>query len=859
MLLLTGSYAVSYLLQLDTLPEVKGNTKQKVLSSQDKLFRDLQGKGIKVKRLNSITYLTNIVQVEMSLSQMDQIKMSSGVKQVIENVIYAMPDPIHSGSAGTLTTNTTADYTGVFESRRKYGISGKNIKIGIVDTGIDYTHSAFQNDQGISCLGKGCRVRYGYDFTGENAPNDCMDNNLHGTHVSGITAGNNDIITGVAPNAILGGYKVFARGGGATNFNILQALSQAAKDGMQIINLSLGSPSGWDHGVLEEAIHELHLLDIIVLAAAGNNGLDSLSLIGSPAISEDAIAVASMNAMFVARLGSFSYQNTNFDFQFRTSPNGLMSSKISFVGNACNYSDPINSINTTQHLYVLVDSSGCSLRQKFQNLKSHPVVPVVILSNDNYMNEGLLPDSTALYISLSNGNLLKSKISEDDVLLISDAPFTTIPLPLNTTDVSNSPYNAPSYFSSWGFGPQLEIKPDVAAPGHLIYSSFPKSKCNGQDCYAVLSGTSMSTPYLSGCAALYLEYFKSLSNINGVAQVFKKLVKTTARPSYDATMMYSVAQQGAGMVNMMGILEHLQHYNSDKGVLSIEPSSIQLGAGTRFNTKYLILKNLGNKSFDVRIQSNNAYSVASTEQGTFSFHASHHKLLSTQYLTIPPKSTKVLDIQISVDPTLNSTQHWLFSGYIKINQYSIPYGGFYGDYQSLPLFTTDAKLGFPYVKVNKQIYNNGKEFTTTFNSSMVDMPIVHVRFVNPVEAMQISLFTDKGKAVGILVYQKNVRKNLAKNPTQYMSRFAFLTQFEDGTYCVGCVAVDKELKNWKEIENGRYYFTIIAQKALGDVHNKDHYETWTSSLFTVKRETNRKLKTKEIKKYIDMEGLQINK
>ena len=49
-----------------------------------------------------------------------------------------------------------------------------------------------------------------------------------------------------------------------------------------------------------------------------------------------------------------------------------------------------------------------------------------------------------------------------------------------------------SSFSSWGMGPDLTIKPDIGAPGGLIYSTYPL-KLGG---YATLSGTSMATPYV---------------------------------------------------------------------------------------------------------------------------------------------------------------------------------------------------------------------------------------------------------------------------------------------------------------------------------------------------------------------------
>lgn len=70
------------------------------------------------------------------------------------------------------------------------GITGKGIRIGIIDTGINYLHPSLGG-----CFGPGCKVAYGYDFVGDayNGTNDPSPDsdpddtcNVHGTHVAGI-------------------------------------------------------------------------------------------------------------------------------------------------------------------------------------------------------------------------------------------------------------------------------------------------------------------------------------------------------------------------------------------------------------------------------------------------------------------------------------------------------------------------------------------------------------------------------------------------------------------------------------------------------------------------------------------------
>ena len=83
-------------------------------------------------------------------------------------------------------------------------LTGKGVTIGIIDTGVDYTHPDFGG-----CFGQGCKVSGGYDFV--NNDNDPMDDHGHGTHVAATAAGNG-ILKGVAPDAKIYAYKVLELG-----------------------------------------------------------------------------------------------------------------------------------------------------------------------------------------------------------------------------------------------------------------------------------------------------------------------------------------------------------------------------------------------------------------------------------------------------------------------------------------------------------------------------------------------------------------------------------------------------------------------------------------------------------------------
>src|SRR3989344_5381313 len=94
-------------------------------------------------------------------------------------------------------------------------LSGEGVTIGIIDTGVDYTH----RDLG-GCFGAGCKVIGGYDFVNEDS--DPMDDHGHGTHVAATAAGDGvaqdgTILKGVAPEANIVAYKVLNNNGAGTS------------------------------------------------------------------------------------------------------------------------------------------------------------------------------------------------------------------------------------------------------------------------------------------------------------------------------------------------------------------------------------------------------------------------------------------------------------------------------------------------------------------------------------------------------------------------------------------------------------------------------------------------------------------
>jgi len=178
-------------------------------------------------------------------------------------------------------------------------ITGKDITIAIIDTGMDYTHP----DLG-GCFGPNCKVVDGYDFV--NNDSDPMDDHGHGTHVAGIAAstgnGSNGVLKGVAPDAKLYAYKVISSYGSGLTSNVIAAIERATdpnqdndtSDHVDIISMSLGVSYKYFNDCYDigssTAVDNAVDAGITVIIAAGNDGL-TYSTIGAPGCAKKAITV----------------------------------------------------------------------------------------------------------------------------------------------------------------------------------------------------------------------------------------------------------------------------------------------------------------------------------------------------------------------------------------------------------------------------------------------------------------------------------------------------------------------------------------------------------------------------------------
>ncbi|MGB8644766.1 MAG: S8 family peptidase, partial [Anaerolineae bacterium] len=159
------------------------------------------------------------------------------------------------------------------------GFTGKGIRVGIVDTGIDPDHPDFAG-----------RIAATKDLTGEGD----RDNNGHGTHVAGIVGGTgvqSGKYRGVAPDCTYMIAKVLKGDGGGQMSDVIAGLEFMAEQHAQVVNLSLGGGSNCDGtDALSVACDNLWDQGVVVCVAAGNAGPNAGTL-GSPGCARNPITV----------------------------------------------------------------------------------------------------------------------------------------------------------------------------------------------------------------------------------------------------------------------------------------------------------------------------------------------------------------------------------------------------------------------------------------------------------------------------------------------------------------------------------------------------------------------------------------
>jgi subtilisin family serine protease len=815
-----------WFVELSSAPLASGGS-ESVLASERQAFRDeARRAGISYTERATFQSLFNGFSIQVGASDLAKVRRMTSVKDLYPVVDIEAPEVASEESPDLATA---IQMTGASVAQSELGLSGAGIRVGIIDTGVDYDHP----DLG-GCFGPGCRVQVGHDFVGDAYdqgtnpvtvpdldPDDC---NGHGTHVSGIVGASGQV-TGVAPGVTFGAYRVFGCVGSTSADIMLQAMEMAYADGMNVVNMSIGSSFQWPNYPTAQGADRLVQRGVVVVCSAGNSGANGLYASGAPSLGHKTIAVANFDNSHIS-LTTFTVSPDNLGVGYIAGTGGGAvptsgSAPLAVTGSPSSTADGCASAGALPSLagrVALIRRGSCTFYEKARRAELAGAIGVVIYNNAG----GFVGPSVAVQPGVVDSQPVTIPvvgIQQSDGITIHNR-VTGGGADLTWTDqlgvFPNATGGLLNSSSSYGPSPDLTLKPDLGAPGGFIRSTYPLESGG----YASLTGTSMSSPHVAGSAALLLE-----ARPNTPPALVRDLLSNSAEPARwfgnpNLGFIDVVHRQGAGMVQV------------DRSVLAstiVSPSKLSLGeseAGPATHTLTVTNDSAGERTYSFTHQP--ALSTgANTNAVSFSTAAASVSFTPSS-ITIPANGSAQVGVTITAPAGL--ADRGVYGGYLiasaeGTDPVRVPYAGFKGDYQSIQVLTPTA-FGFPWLaRLSGTTYTRQAD-NAVFTLANGDLVYFLVHLEHQSRRFRAEIFSAPATAGGPLGRAWNRAFDEEYLPRNSTATGFFAFPF-DGRTTNG--------RSVNTLPDGSYVLRFSVLKALGDPANPAHWETWISPTFVIDR------------------------
>ncbi|MFE2056187.1 S8 family serine peptidase [Streptomyces sp. NPDC059446] len=847
-----GADQVTRIVTLDNAPSVTGRSADArragtaaVSDAQREVIEAAGRAGVDLTVTRRYRYALNGFAVRLPASQEARLAALPGVASVSVPVRYDAPEPptpvsedqartmlaaaakSAKGAGGTSSGResvTATTLTGVPEVHRA-GLTGRGVTLGIIDSGVAYDHPA---------LGAGtfpnAKVIGGYDFAdGDADPYDDAAGSAagHGTHVAGIIAGDDDRVRGVAPDARLRSYRVFGNSGqGAGEEVILAAIDRAAEDGVDVVNMSLGSAIGSrSTDVLARAADRLVSSGTTVTIAVGN-GYAGPFRASSPAVADQAIAVGSTFNTGLPHL-ALTVDGDAAPIAFEVSGRGPVTpasggAPYAVMPGSC-AALPEGSLRGRIAVFPSAPFSGsgevCRPMDLARTAEAAGAVAAVL------HDPGIPADAIPGGPCCGATGIPFVSVAERDALRILATPegthldwgsYTAIKAPGDQAGLMD-------YGSAWGPGNELEFKPDLAAPGGYIFSTLPKAL----GWYGVSSGTSMASPHAAGVAALLLQKNPGLTPLQ-VRTALQNTATPLAMTGDPDRGDQPVAQQGAGRIDAVAAVAAVS-----RGGVTASPSELPLGdLEGRPVTRRITLHNDSDHVLSYTVKHRTAVSAMppyTAEWKASDAQAGGH-VLGLDRVTVRPHSSA--RVQILVTQPRGVPEGTLFGGWFEFTATGadhsvlrVPYQGLAGDYDAVsavnPTFSAiNTKSDNPSLRPDTASVGKNLPLTVdlTDGSTANDSAAVMLSHGFPLlERLRLQVLDPSGHVVATPYDDSWITRNSgAGTGIQF---YSWDLRLGDGTAAPA----------------GVYRLRLVFDKALGDRDHAPGTEFWTSPEVTLVR------------------------
>lgn len=800
-------------------PAVADGGSDGALLSEQSAFRGAAGRaGIPFREERAFRRLWNGLSVAIQPRDLGRLAALAEVSAVYPVLPIQSPtmSPVNDPELLTALTMTGADV-----AQNTLGLTGAGVRVGIIDSGLDYDHPDF-GGAGTAQLNSpafpGPRVQFGYDFVGDAfdgtnspSPDPFPDGcEAHGTHVAGIVGANGGV-KGVAPGVTFGAYKVFGCTGTTRADLMIAAMEMALEDGMQVVNMSIGSVGQWPSYPTATAATRLVNRGVVVVCSIGNRGVDGLYFTSAPGVGQKAIGTASVD-------NTHSNQNA-----FSATPDGRLfgynaatgappppfsgSAPLARTGTPTSAADACTALpaGSLAGRIALIRRGTCSFYQKAFNAMTAGAVGVVLYNNAagqlNPTVAGSPPVTIPVVaVTAADGVELNNRIAAGPTTLTweSDA----VSLPIATGGFISS-------FTSWGLSPDLALKPDLAAPGGFIRSTIPLELGT----YGGNSGTSMASPHVAGAVALMLEAHPNTPS-NAMRDILQNNASPRRSPSV-ANALEPVHHQGAGMVDIPAAV---------LATTRIEPGKLSVGE-TPFGsaTASFTISNHGAsaETYDLGnvpalATGPNTYVPTLVNQGAAAS-------FSVNPVVVPAGGSATVDVTFTPAAALATGS--LFGGYVDVaprgggESQQVPYAGIVGNYQAIAALAPTAN-GFPWLARRTGTTYTNQPSGASYTLVGTDVPFILIHLDHPASRIRLEVY----KAVGGRSWHRALEiEDIARNTTAT----SFYALAWDGTTSFGNRTIT--------VPNGDYVVRLFVLKANGDEDIAGDWQSWTSPVITLAR------------------------